>query len=81
MKTPADFVIEAFGGHIPTAEALGLDLATIYRWTYPKKRKGSNGSIPSRHQPTIIRAAQERGIDLPPERLVSLPASGEASDA
>lgn len=49
------------------AEITGIHRSRIWRWTYPKERGGTGGTIPSNHQQEILVRARERGIDLTPE--------------
>lgn len=65
-KSPADIVIEKFGGHRVVAEILDLDLSRVYRWTYAPENGGTGGTIPQKHQIPLMDAARERGIDLSP---------------
>lgn len=45
--TQARKIIDALGGAQKTAELLGYTPATVYRWTYPKSRGGTDGLLPS----------------------------------
>jgi hypothetical protein len=38
MTYDANFIIQQFGGVKKLAKAINKDPATIYRWTYPKKK-------------------------------------------
>jgi hypothetical protein len=76
MNTPAARVIEAFGGVRATARALGLHSSSVCRWRLPAARGGLAGRVPSRHQSTILRIAQESGMDLSAEDLIQF--GGEA---
>lgn len=53
---PAGAVITALGGCAKTAEILGMNRITVWRWTQPKRRGGTDGLIP-RHE------IQERILD------------------
>lgn len=80
-KTPAEIVIEKFGGHLAIAAVLKIDVSRIYRWTYPQERGGTGGSIPSRHQMPLLDAAKEREIDLAPaDFFPSDPAPASATE-
>ena len=63
-KSPADMVIEKFGGHRVVAEILGIDVSRVYRWTYSREQGGTGGSIPQKHQIPLMNAAREKGIIL-----------------
>lgn len=55
QKTPADIVIETFGGLSKLAKILGhTNVTTVQGW---KER----GIIPSRQQPIVYAAAQKEG--------------------
>lgn len=66
MKNPADVVIERFGGHAVVAEICGVHVSRVYRWTYETAQGGTGGHIPAKHQVALMKAAQERGVDLKP---------------
>ena len=63
-KSPADIVIEKFGGHRVVAEILGIDLSRVYRWTYESEQGGTGGTVPQKHQIPLMNAAKEKGIAL-----------------
>jgi len=70
----ADRIISKFGGPPRLYEALKLlaetehnpditrDVATIYRWLYPRSRGGTDGVIPTSAQRDVQRAARLQGI-------------------
>ena len=60
----AEKVIEKFGGTAKLANALNCDPATIYKWTYPKDKGGTDGLIPSSTMGAVLNAADVLGIDL-----------------
>lgn len=68
--TVAETMIKKFGGRDELARVLGVDVSQVYRWTYPKDRKGTGGSIPARHFRRLLAAAQERGIKVRPADLI-----------
>lgn len=65
-KSPAEIVIEKFGGHAAVAELLKVDVSRIYRWTYPRKKGGTDGLVPQKHQAPLMAKAREKQIDLRP---------------
>lgn len=67
VSASASTVIEKCGGHAAVAEILGINLSSVYRFTYPRERGGTGGLIPTRYQRTLLAAARERGLDLTPE--------------
>jgi transposase-like protein len=70
MATPADKVIEVFGGVRATARMLGLNSSSVSRWRMPADKRGLNGRVPSVHQGTILRIARERGLRLSAADLI-----------
>lgn len=72
--TQADRIFLKFGG-VPALkkalERLGGDatrsLSAIYRWNLPRKKGGSDGTIPTSAQNDIMRAARVEGVHLTPE--------------
>ena len=64
MYDIAQNIIHKFGGHRELADALGLDVSRVYRFTYEKERGGTDGLIPAPHQQTIIEKARELGKDI-----------------
>jgi hypothetical protein len=66
MQNPAAKIIEKCGGHQAVAEMIHVDVSRVYRWTYPRDRGGSDGTIPAKHQTKLLAEATNRGIDLSP---------------
>lgn len=64
-NTPAERVINAFGGSVVVAEAINLSWPTVSNW---KTRGG--GLIPSAHHNAILKAAKIRGVKLKAADLV-----------
>lgn len=62
-RTPAQLVIEAFGGIRPLARAVGRTPSAVMDW----KR---SGLIPSRMQRRILEVAQARSLTLTADDLV-----------
>lgn len=68
-RSQAESVIDKFGGARQLREALDaagypLNLATIYKWAYPREKKGCGGFIPVAAWPAILDAARLAGILL-----------------
>lgn len=63
------------------AQITGVHSSRVHRWTYPKERGGTGGTIPAAHQQAILNGARERGIPLAPEDFFDIaPAQqGEAA--
>lgn len=66
MNTPADVVIEKLGGVDAVAAVCGVDRSTIHRWTYEKKKGGTDGRIPTQWQQTLLNHARANEIALTP---------------
>ncbi|PNG27027.1 hypothetical protein CR492_04805 [Methylocella silvestris] len=66
MGTIADHVIAKCGGHRAVAGLLGLDVTSVYKWTYPSSRGGTNGLVPANRQQELLHKSREAGIDLIP---------------
>lgn len=63
--TPAERIIEKFGGIHPMARKLSIPPSTVQGW---KER----GIIPAKRQPVVLNAAQESGINLTPADFFAL---------
>lgn len=61
---PAQAIIDKFGGVPKVAKICGVDDSRVYRWTYPKKRGGTGGTVPQKHIQPLILAARARDISL-----------------
>lgn len=73
MSTPAERVIEKFGGTAAVAGHLNLAESWIYRWTYPREKGGTAGVIPTKHQQALLNKARELNLDLKPEDFFDPP--------
>lgn len=62
--TPAEIVIETFGGVRATARALGKSPSSVSRW------QADRGLIPSSAQQQIMQLARDRGLDLTSDELI-----------
>lgn len=70
QQSPAERVIAAFGGNTATAQALGCNRSTVFRWTLDMDKGGTGGRVPSQRQAKILAKAKELGIKLGPVDLV-----------
>ena len=70
--TAAQKVVQAFGGAVALSAATGIDLSAIYRWSYPKSKRGCGGRVPSRNHSIILKKARANNLDLMPEDLVNV---------
>lgn len=77
MEDDANFIIRQFGGVKQLAKAINKDPATIYRWTYPKSKHGTDGRVPSSAMKSIIDAANELNISLEQGKHNPLPRFGK----
>ncbi len=77
--TPADLVIQRFGGLRPAARALDIETSTIMRWRKRSARKAKAkrltsptppGTIPSRWHPQILAAALKARVPMTPLELL-----------
>lgn len=69
--TPAERIIEKFGGAAKLAELLQVDVSRVYRWTYPADRGGTGGLIPTKHQHRLIEIGRDHGIKIAPADFFS----------
>lgn len=71
-KSQAARIINKFGGAVRLARILAeigkpKSVETIYRWTYPRSRSGTDGYIPATVWPDLIQAARAEGLLLTSE--------------
>lgn len=69
--TPAEYVINVFGGVRKSGRALGRTASAISKWTRSDKNGGCGGRIPSRMQEIILQVARIQKLDITPEDLVT----------
>lgn len=69
--SPAELVIERFGGVCALARLLVKNPSTISRWKKPREEGGTGGLVPSQSQPLLLALAQEKGIRLTPSELLT----------
>jgi amino-acid N-acetyltransferase len=67
MSSPAVNIIAKCGGAKAVAELLQIDIASVYKWTYPSSKGGTNGLIPSARQRDLLEKARAANIDLTPD--------------
>jgi len=71
--TPAERIVELFGGIKETSAALGLSESsgTVYRWlgNSKKDKQTRSGSIPMKHRDRILEISDEKGWGLKYEDL------------
>lgn len=72
-RSQAERVIAKFNGHSALAAAIGIDRTTVYKWTYPIAKGGTDGIIPGPALRKIMAAARAHGVlltddDVSPKR-------------
>ena len=67
--TPAEVVIDTFGGIRATARALDIAPSTVLRWSLPRKRGGRCGMVPQVYVSRLLEAARGIGKVLTAEHL------------
>jgi hypothetical protein len=70
MKTPAEIVIERFGGVRPLARLLKVAHTSVARWPLPKIKRGSGGLVPSQYHRRLLDLAADRGVKLSTTELI-----------
>lgn len=70
IKSPANAVIEAFGGVRQTARALGVSPSTVSRWNSRDRNKKHKGTIPSSMHLAIISASKRKRLNITPYHLI-----------
>ncbi|MFN8820549.1 MAG: carph-isopro domain-containing protein [Betaproteobacteria bacterium] len=68
--TPADKVIEVFGGIRAVAKLVGRNPSSIQRWKKPRSERGTGGAVPTACQGRLLAIARERGITLTADDLI-----------
>lgn len=68
--TPAELVIQKFGGVRSLARKLDIDHSSVARWPKPKAERGSNGLIPSQYHTRLLDMALHEGIELTAHDLI-----------
>jgi hypothetical protein len=66
---PAYSTIRRLGGVTKTAKLLKINLSSVSRWMVPKP--GTNGTIPQRHFPAILKHAARHNIKISLQDLVN----------
>lgn len=71
MANAASIVIDRLGGFKAVAAYLSVSKSSVHRWTYPKERGGTGGTIPQRHFSALLEMATEKDIQLSPVELIT----------
>lgn len=67
--TPAELVIESFGGPVNTARILGRSRSRVWRWTQPKSKRGTGGKLPADIIDVVIEKGEAYGMHFTLEEL------------
>jgi hypothetical protein len=70
--TPAQIVIERFGGVCELGRVLNVDKSTVSRWQVGAEKKGTSGRIPQWHWDKLLSEAKKRKIKLSIRELAGL---------
>lgn len=62
--TPAEVVVDVFGGIVPVARILGVNRSTVWRWVQPFPAGNGTGVVPARYQQPLLKAAEVYGKTL-----------------
>lgn len=73
----AETVIAKCGGVARTAEITQRTQSAVYRWTYPKDRGGTGGTVPVDAQQLIMAAARAGVVDISAEDFFAKPEAAE----
>lgn len=68
--TPAEVVIDTFGGVRATARVANVNASTVCRWLQARQRGGTGGMVPAEYMQTLLAAADRMGKLLTAEHLV-----------
>lgn len=67
--TPAECVIDTFGGIRATARAADVQPSTVCRWLKPRSEGGTGGFVPPAHADVLLAKARELHKLLTEEHL------------
>lgn len=71
-RSQAERLIAKFGGYAQLAAAIDVDRTTVYKWTYPRVKGGTDGVVPSFALGKIRKAARFHGVLLTDDDLSPL---------
>lgn len=63
-KTPAQVLIERFGGVCELGRVLNIDKSTVSRWQVGAEKKGTSGRVPQKYWKVLIVEARKRKLKL-----------------
>lgn len=61
---PAITIITRLGGPTEVARVLGVHRTRVSNWKRARAVGGTNGMIPQKHIPALLRLASTKGVDL-----------------
>lgn len=61
---PAASIIRTFGGTRVVADVCNVHRQTVTNWRLPARKGGTDGRVPQKHIPALLRYAREQGISL-----------------
>jgi hypothetical protein len=70
MITPADIVVEEFGGVRKLAKIIKRSPASVSKWRRHETKDGQRGLLPSSITARILVAARKRGLKITAEDLI-----------
>jgi hypothetical protein len=62
--SPAREIVEKLGGVNATARILSMSPSAVSRWMMPRKKRGTNGHIPRRHWPAILKHSRAERLAI-----------------
>lgn len=71
LLEPARSIIIPLGGPTYIASRTNSSVSTVSRWGKPRSDGGSDGYIPLKRYPALKKIAEDKGIDLEIEHLVT----------
>src|SRR3954468_20420619 len=70
---PASSIIERLGGFSAVAKLCNLHFTQVWRWTQPRQKKGTGGTIPQRHHLHLLEIARKARVPLAAADFLPLP--------
>jgi len=61
---PARTIIEKLGGPTKISHKINVSRTHIYKWTYPRDKGGTGGTIPYWQIPKLLEMANSEGVTL-----------------
>jgi predicted transcriptional regulator len=62
--SPAREIVEKLGGVRATARILSMSPSAVSRWMMPREKRGTNGHIPRRHWPAILKHSRAERLAI-----------------